>query len=173
VDESVEKGSGGDDDRLGANGAAVTQLDSSGTAESGWVRRFLPSAILNNQFGDLGLLDEQMAWLSSTSRIFTRYCCLSHWARGDHTAGPREVLSKRNWMPTASVDFAHDATEGVHFAHQMAFGDAAHGGIAGHLGNQVGVQGKEGGLQAHAGPWPWRLHSRRDRRRPPPRRNVP
>src|SRR5450432_12426 len=40
---------------------------------------------------------------SSTSRIFSRYACLSHWARGDHTAGPREVLSRRNWMPTASV----------------------------------------------------------------------
>src|SRR5579864_467546 len=40
---------------------------------------------------------------SSTSRIFRRYCCLSHCARGDHTAGPREVLSRRNWMPTASV----------------------------------------------------------------------
>src|SRR5271168_1265710 len=32
-----------------------------------------------------------------------RYCCLSHCARGDHTAGPREVLSRRNWMPTASA----------------------------------------------------------------------
>ena len=40
---------------------------------------------------------------SSTSRIFRRYCCLSHCARGDQTAGPREVLSRRNWMPTASV----------------------------------------------------------------------
>src|SRR5690242_11306767 len=45
----------------------------------------------------------KFGWLSRTSRIFKRYCCLSHWARGDHTAGPREVLSKRNWIPTASV----------------------------------------------------------------------
>src|SRR5581483_3494969 len=29
--------------------------------------------------------------------------CLSHWARGDQTAGPREVFSSRNWIPTASV----------------------------------------------------------------------
>jgi hypothetical protein len=28
---------------------------------------------------------------------------LSHCARGDHTAGPREVFSRRNWIPTASV----------------------------------------------------------------------
>ncbi len=35
------------------------------------------------------------------SRI--RYCFLSHWARGDQTAGPRLVFKSRNWMPTASV----------------------------------------------------------------------
>ena len=40
---------------------------------------------------------------SSTSRIRMRYCFLSHCARGDHTAGPRLVLSSRNWIPTASV----------------------------------------------------------------------
>src|SRR5271154_2044561 len=51
------------------------------------------SACLMNRFG----CD------SSISRIFMRYCCLSHCARGDHTAGPREVLSRRNWMPTASA----------------------------------------------------------------------
>src|SRR5215475_14453907 len=45
----------------------------------------------------------RLGWLSSTSRIFRRYCCLSHCARGDHTAGPRDVFSKRNWIPTASV----------------------------------------------------------------------
>src|SRR5689334_4788348 len=45
----------------------------------------------------------KLGWLSRTSRIFMRYCCLSHCARGDHTAGPREVLSSRNWIPTASV----------------------------------------------------------------------
>ncbi len=31
-------------------------------------------------------------------------CFLSHWARGDHTAGPRLVFSNRNWIPTASVN---------------------------------------------------------------------
>src|SRR5438270_10613755 len=45
----------------------------------------------------------RFGWLSSTSRIFKRYCCLSHCARGDHTAGPRDVFSSRNWIPTASV----------------------------------------------------------------------
>ena len=40
---------------------------------------------------------------SSTWRILARYCFLSACARGDQTAGPRLVLSKRNWMPTASI----------------------------------------------------------------------
>ncbi len=33
----------------------------------------------------------------------TRYMRLSIWARGDQTAGPRLVFSRRNWMPTASA----------------------------------------------------------------------
>ena len=33
----------------------------------------------------------------------------------------------------------------------MAFGDAADGGIAGHLGNQVEVHGDDRRLEAHAG----------------------
>ncbi len=48
-------------------------------------------------------------------------------------------------------DFAHDAAEGVDFADQMSLGDAADGGIAGHLRDQVDVQRVERGLQAHAG----------------------
>ena len=34
-------------------------------------------------------------------------------------------------------DFSHDAAEGVDFADEMAFGDAADGGVAGHLGDKV------------------------------------
>ena len=87
---------------------------------------------------------------SSTWRIFTRYCCLSHWARGDQTAGPREVFSRRNWMPTRVRNFAHDAAEGVDFAHQVALGDAADGRIAGHLCDEIEVEREQGGAQAHA-----------------------
>ncbi len=45
----------------------------------------------------------RLACDSSSCRILTRYWRLSHCARGDQTAGPREVFSKRNWMPTASA----------------------------------------------------------------------
>jgi hypothetical protein len=48
-------------------------------------------------------------------------------------------------------DFAHDAAERVDFPDEMAFGDAADGGVAGHLRDEIDVQSEEGGLQAHAG----------------------
>ncbi len=39
-------------------------------------------------------------------------------------------------------DLAHDAAEGVHLAHQVALGNAADGGIARHLRDQVHVEGE-------------------------------
>jgi hypothetical protein len=33
----------------------------------------------------------------------------------------------------------------------MALGDPAHGRVAGHLRDQVNIQGEQGGLQPHAG----------------------
>ena len=47
-------------------------------------------------------------------------------------------------------DFAHDAAERIYFADQMSLGDAAHGGVARHLRDQVHVERVEGGLQSHA-----------------------
>ncbi len=46
--------------------------------------------------------------------------------------------------------FAHDAAQGVDLAHQVALGDAADGGVAGHLRDQVEVHGDHGGPQAQA-----------------------
>jgi hypothetical protein len=37
-------------------------------------------------------------------------------------------------------DFAHDATQGIDFAHQVSFGDAADGGIARHLRDEIDVE---------------------------------
>ena len=47
-------------------------------------------------------------------------------------------------------DLAHDAAESVHFPHEMAFGDAADGRVAGHLRDQVEVQGEKRRAQSHA-----------------------
>ena len=79
-----------------------------------------------------------------------RYCFLSHCARGDQTAGPRLVFSRRNWMPDGVGNFAHRAAQRVDFANQMALRDAADGGIARHLRDQVQVHRDHRGAQAHA-----------------------
>lgn len=47
-------------------------------------------------------------------------------------------------------DLAHNAAEGVDFADEMALGDASDGGVAGHLGDEVEVEGEQCGAQAHA-----------------------
>jgi len=47
-------------------------------------------------------------------------------------------------------DFAHDAAERVDFADEMALGDAADSGVAGHLRDEVEVHGDHGSFEAHA-----------------------
>ena len=76
---------------------------------------------------------------------------MSHWARGDHTAGPREVFKQTELDADGVGDFAHDAAEGVDFADQVSLGDSSDRRIARHLGDEIDVQGEERGLQAHAG----------------------
>ena len=46
---------------------------------------------------------------------------------------------------------AHDAAQRVDLAHQVALGDSADGGVAGHLRDQVEVHRDHGGPQTHAG----------------------
>ena len=52
-------------------------------------------------------------------------------------------------MPTASATSPMMPPEGVNFANQMAFGNAADGRIAAHLGDEVEVHGNERGPEAH------------------------
>src|SRR5581483_5528719 len=47
-------------------------------------------------------------------------------------------------------NLAHDSAERIDFAYEMPFRDSAHGGIAGHLRDQIDVQSVERRLQAHA-----------------------
>ncbi len=47
-------------------------------------------------------------------------------------------------------DFAHDATQSVHFADQMSLRNAPNRGVTRHLGDEIDVQSEEGGLQPHA-----------------------
>ena len=47
-------------------------------------------------------------------------------------------------------NFAHDPAQRVHFADQVSLGNAAHGGIAGHLGDEIDVKRVQRRLQPHA-----------------------
>lgn len=48
-------------------------------------------------------------------------------------------------------DLAHDAAEGVDFADEVTFGDSTDGRVAGHLRDEIDVEGEEGSFKAHAG----------------------
>jgi hypothetical protein len=48
-------------------------------------------------------------------------------------------------------DFTHDSAQGVNLTYKVAFRDAANRRVAGHLSDQIDVQGEEPRLQAHAG----------------------
>ena len=68
-------------------------------------------------------------------------------AKGPHrraAAGVQDPLLDGGGIGEA----ADDATEGIHFMHQLAFGWATNGGIAGLPGNPVESEGKQGGVQA-------------------------
>jgi hypothetical protein len=54
VDEAVEKSSCGDDDGLGADGAAVAKAESGNAARATFC---VIRNIIDDEFGDLGLLD--------------------------------------------------------------------------------------------------------------------
>ncbi len=47
-------------------------------------------------------------------------------------------------------NFAHDAAQCIHFAHQVPLGNPTHRWIAGHLRNQIDVERVERRFQAHA-----------------------
>ncbi len=97
VDEAVEKGAGGDEDGAGVEAGAVARGgDRCRCAGRSSPRMRRMSATSASSRCRLGIR-------SSICRMTTRYWALSHWARGDQTAGPREVLSRRNWMPVASA----------------------------------------------------------------------
>ncbi len=75
---------------------------------------------------------------------------MSHCARGDHTAGPREVFSKSELDTDRVGHLAHDAAQRVDFAHQVSLGYAADSGIAGHLRDEINVERVKRGPQPHA-----------------------
>lgn len=83
-----------------------------------------------------------MLFASTVRMVYVESC--SMFVRGGVYKVVKEALG-------GIGDLAHDAAQRVDLAHQVSFGDAADGGIAGHLRDQIHVQREQGGLQPHAG----------------------
>ncbi len=63
---------------------------------------------------------------------------------------PAAGIQQAKLNPDGVRHLAHYAAHGVDFAHQMALGDSADGGVARHLGDQIQVHRDHRGLQAQA-----------------------
>ena len=107
--------------------------------------------IFHDQFRHLGLLDEEIGLaLQHFAHLQAVLLLVTLGARRPYGRPPGGIEQAK--LDSHRVrDFAHDSAQGIHFAHQMALGDPAHGGIARHLRYQVHVQREQGCLQPHAG----------------------
>ena len=69
---------------------------------------------------------------------------------GAPDGGPAGGIEQAELDAGGIGDEAHDAAEGVDFAHEMALGDAADGRIAGHLGDALKRERDQSDAAAHA-----------------------
>ncbi len=111
----------------------------------------LGSSVGDDDIDDLGLLDEEVGdgfeFFAHADAVEGLIALGAGRPDGGATGGVEQAE-----LDAAGVgDLAHDAAEGVDLAHEMAFGDAADGGVAGHLGDEVEVEREQGGAEAHAG----------------------
>ena len=177
VDQAVEKRAGGDDDGGGADGAAIAEADAEDSLASvvgrrslvglpGFGSQFLSCRVpgarasLNAGRADDGFHNQIRHFRLLDFQIRLRFQHLAHLqavgllvalrARRPHRRAARGVQQAELDADRVG-DFAHDAAQRVHFADQVSLGNAADGRIAGHLRDEIDVQGVERGLQAHAG----------------------
>ena len=155
VDEAVEERSGGDDDGAGANRASVAQaqaLDAAARARAA-LRRSLECdqlCVCNQELGHLGLLDLEVGLGLEHRAHLEAVGLLVALGAGRPDGGAARGVEQTELDADGVGDFGHDAAEGVDLAHDVSLGDAADGGIAGHLRDEVGVEGEQGGAQSHA-----------------------
>ena len=101
--------------------------------------------------GDFGLLDEEVGLLLEELAHADAVEGLVALGAGAPDGGAAGGVEQAELDACGVGDLADDAAEGVDLADEVAFGDAADGGVAAHLGDQVEVKGEQGGAQAHAG----------------------
>ena len=148
MDETVQERAGGDDGRAGVDDASVAQLD----APHDSMRRAgcCVGQIFQHDVDDFCLLDEEV-WLrlqnfAHLDAILLLVALRSRRPDGGSARGIEQAKLNADRVG----DFAHDAAQGVDFAHQVALGDSADRGIAGHLRDQVKIQREQCRAQAHA-----------------------
>jgi hypothetical protein len=142
VDDAIEKGAGGDDHGSGVDHAAIAQ------AHAGHSPRI--ADLLHFEVHHLSLLDEEIRLaLQDLAHLHAVEGLVALRARGPDGWAARGVEQAE--LNAAGVgDLAHDSAQRVDLADEVSLGDAADGGVAAHLRDEVEVQGEEGRAQPHA-----------------------
>ena len=107
-------------------------------------------ATRDDQVGDFGLLDLEIRLRLEDLAHFEAVGLLIALGAGRPDRGAARGIEKAELDADGVGDLAHDAAKGVDFADEVSFGDTADGRVAGHLGDQVDVEGVEGGSKSHA-----------------------
>src|SRR5258707_2864025 len=136
VNKSVEKCSCSDDDSLRADGAAIAEFDatcdlgstgkSACATQSTWVTEF----VFYDQLRDFGFLDRQITLAFEHFAHFHAVLLLVALRPRRPYCRTARRIEQTELDANRVSNFAHDAAKGVHFAHQMAFGNSANGRIA-------------------------------------------
>src|SRR5207249_6436416 len=155
VDQSVQESSGGDDDRSGLDRTTVAQPDAAHAAPGlladrstcGWDVR---APVLEPEVRYFRLLDAQVGLgFEDLAHLHAILLLVGLRARRPHGRAAAGVEQPK--LDAHGVnDLAHHAAQRINLAHQVTLGDAAHGGIAGHLGDQVEIHRVERRAETHA-----------------------
>ena len=153
VNEPVEKCSGGHDDRRSAHRAAIAQTDASTNAPAFEALAALGVAggkLLDEQLGNFRLLDLEITLALENLAHLEAVLLLVALGAGRPHGWTARGIQQTELNAHRVGDLAHDAAQGINLAHQMSFGDSAHGRVAGHLRDQVDVESEQRGAQSHA-----------------------
>ena len=108
------------------------------------------SWLLENQIRHFGLLDLQVRLRLEHFLHLQAICLLVALGAWRPDGGTARGVEQAELNADGVGDLTHDAAEGVDFADKVSFGDAADGGIAGHLRDQVDIEREQCCLQSHA-----------------------
>ncbi len=138
VRQAIQKCPGGDDHGTAFERAAIAQRDAGGAAR------------LDIQSGHFGLFDADIRFLLEDLAHASSIQLLVHLSARRPNGGSAAGVEQPELDAHRVGHFPHHPTQRVDFAHQVTLGNAADGGVAGHLRDQVQVHGDDGRLQTHS-----------------------